>query len=436
MLADKDFMNQTREKSRKLFKKATKLMPGGVNSPVRAFAGVNTAPVYIDHAQGCRLYSIDNEEYIDYMMSWGPLILGHAHPEIVDTIQQAASNGTSYGANHENEIILAEMIKEAMPHVEMLRLVNSGTEATMSALRLARAATSREKVIKFKGCYHGHSDSFLISAGSGALTHGTPSSPGVTEGAAQDTILADFNNLDNVIKCFEMNPNSVAAVIVEPIAGNMGLIPPREGFLQGLRNECNRHGSLLIFDEVITGFRVDYGGAAKLYGITPDLTTLGKIIGGGLPVGAYGGKKELMQQISPEGSVYQAGTLSGNPLACAAGIKMLELLKKDKLYSNLDKACHQLITQMEKNIAETGIKACINRIGSAFTLFFGKDSIDCYNDALEADTEMFAAYFRGMLERGIYLPPAQYEANFISTAHGYDDFARTLLAQKEVFKTL
>lgn len=423
-------------KSEKLFARAVEIMPGGVNSPVRAFGGVGTDPVYISKASGSKLYSVDGDEYIDYMMSWGPLILGHADPEIVRTLQQAAEAGTSYGANHENEIILAEMIQQAMPHIEMLRLVNSGTEATMSALRLARAATKREKIIKFKGCYHGHADSFLINAGSGALTHGTPSSPGVTEGAAQDTILADYNNLENVRKCFELNPGSVAAVIVEPVAGNMGLIPPAEGFLQGLREECDRHGALLIFDEVITGFRVGYGGAAEMYGVTPDLTTLGKIIGGGLPVGAYGGRRELLKMVSPQGNVYQAGTLSGNPLACAVGIKMLELLQKQDLYEKLAKACGQLVSQMEKNIRDAGIRACINRIGSAFTLFFGRDEVCCYEDALEADTEMFAAYFRGMLERGIYLPPSQYEANFISTAHAYDDFARTLLAQKEVFKTL
>ncbi len=424
------------ENSSELFDRAVKLMPGGVNSPVRAFGAVGAEPVYIDHASGSKLYSSEGNEYIDYMMSWGPLILGHANMSITSAITEAAVKGTSFGANHRDEIRLAELITNNMPTIEMLRLVNSGTEATMSALRLARAVTGREKVVKFKGCYHGHSDSFLISAGSGALTYGIPSSPGVTKGAAQDTLLADYNDIESVKKCFESNKGDIAAVIVEPVAGNMGLVPPVEGFLAGIREECDKHGALLIFDEVITGFRLGLGGAAEMFGVEPDITTLGKIIGGGLPVGAYGGKKNLLEQVSPSGGVYQAGTLSGNPLACAAGIKMLEILTEEKPYELLGKMCQALVSIMEENISESGVRACINRVGSAFTVFFGVDSVAGYDDAMAADTEMFAAYFRGMLERGIYIPPAQYEANFLSTAHTIDDLEATLIAQKEVFETL
>ncbi len=422
--------------SSELFEKACKLMPGGVNSPVRAFGAVGGDPIYIDYARGSKLFSVDGREYVDYMMSWGPLILGHGNMEITSAITEAVVAGTSFGANHIGEVKLAELITENMPSIEMLRLVNSGTEATMSALRLARAATSKDKVIKFKGCYHGHSDSFLISAGSGALTHGTPSSPGVTAGSAQDTLLADYNNIESVQECFNLNKDQVAAIIVEPVAGNMGLVLPEEGFLAGLREECDKNGALLIFDEVITGFRLGLGGAAEMFGVTPDLTTLGKIIGGGLPVGAYGGRKELMEQVSPSGGVYQAGTLSGNPLACAAGIRTLEILAKEKPYDELTKMCKALTSLMQENIMESGIKACINSVGSAFTLFFGVDSVTSYDDAMEADTEMFGAYFRGMLERGIYIPPAQYEANFLSTSHSVVDLEATLIAQAEVFETL
>ena len=429
-------MTSNMENSSDLFAQAVKIMPGGVNSPVRAFGAVGSEPVYIERANSSKLYSVDGQEYIDYMMSWGPLILGHANMSIISAITEAAIKGTSFGANHKDEILLAELIIKHIPAMEMVRLVNSGTEATMSVLRLARAATGRDKVIKFKGCYHGHSDSFLISAGSGALTHGTPSSPGVTPGSAQDTLLADYNNLESVRECFRLNPESIAAVIVEPVAGNMGVIPPAEGFLAGLREECDRQEALLIFDEVITGFRLGLGGASQLYGVEPDLLTLGKIIGGGLPVGAYGGRSELMSQISPSGGVYQAGTLSGNPLACAAGIRMLEILEEDRPYATLAKMTQALTMIMEENLAECGIKACINRVGSAFTLFFGVDSVNGYADAMAADTEMFGAYFRGMLERGIYIPPAQFEANFLSTAHTIDDLEATLLAQKEVLQTL
>ena len=429
-------MDNNIESSSDLFAEAVKLMPGGVNSPVRAFGAVGSEPVYIERANGSKLYSVDGQEYIDYMMSWGPLILGHANMSIISAITEAAIKGTSFGANHKDEILLTELMIRHVPAMEMVRLVNSGTEATMSVLRLARAVTERDKVIKFKGCYHGHSDSFLISAGSGALTHGTPSSPGVTAGAAQDTLLADYNDLESVRECFRANSQDIAAVIVEPVAGNMGLIPPAEGFLAGLREECDRHGALLIFDEVITGFRLGLGGASQMFEVRPDLLTLGKIIGGGLPVGAYGGRRDLMEQVSPSGGVYQAGTLSGNPLACAAGIRMLEILAEDKPYGSLAKMTQALTMIMEENLAECGIKACINRVGSAFTIFFGVDSVSGYEEAMASDTEMFGAYFRGMLERGIYIPPAQFEANFLSTAHTIDDLEATLIAQKEVLQTL
>ena len=324
-------------------------MPGGVNSPVRAFASVGAEPVFIRHASGCRLTDAAGREYLDYMMSWGPLILGHARAEVVDAVREAAGRGLSYGACHEGEIRLAEAIHSAMPHLQMLRLVNSGTEATMSALRLARAATGRDKFIKFRGCYHGHADSFLISAGSGALTHGTPSSPGVTAGAAADTLLADYNDLGSVATCFEAFPREIAAVIVEPVAGNMGLVLPEPGFLQGLRALCDKHEALLIFDEVITGFRVAFGGAAELFGVTPDLTTLGKIIGGGLPMGAYGGRREWMEQISPAGPVYQAGTLSGNPVSCAAGLATLDILKRENPYPALAERTARLAQGLRTN---------------------------------------------------------------------------------------
>ncbi len=411
-------------------------MPGGVNSPVRAFASVGAEPVFIRHASGCRLTDAAGREYLDYMMSWGPLILGHARAEVVDAVREAAGRGLSYGACHEGEIRLAEAILGAMPHLQMLRLVNSGTEATMSALRLARAATGRDKFIKFRGCYHGHADSFLISAGSGALTHGTPSSPGVTAGAAADTLLADYNDLGSVATCFEAFPREIAAVIVEPVAGNMGLVLPEPGFLQGLRGLCDKHEALLIFDEVITGFRVAFGGAAELFGVTPDLTTLGKIIGGGLPMGAYGGRREWMEQISPAGPVYQAGTLSGNPISCAAGLATLDILKRENPYPVLAERTAKLAQGLRANLQQAGIRATVNQLGSAFTVFFGIDEARSYAQIMDADTGQYARYFRSMLAEGVYLPPAQFEACFLSTAHEENILKQTLQAQKQALQAL
>lgn len=411
-------------------------MPGGVNSPVRSFSAVGAEPVFIERACGCRLRDVQGREYLDYMLSWGPLILGHAHPQVVEAVREAAGRGLSYGACHEGEVRLAEAITQAMPHLQMVRLVSSGTEATMSALRLARAATGRDKFIKFRGCYHGHADAFLISAGSGALTHGTPSSPGVTNGAAADTLLADYNDLASVTACFEACPREIAAVIVEPVAGNMGLVLPEAGFLQGLRALCDRHETVLIFDEVITGFRVAYGGAAELFGVTPDLTTLGKIIGGGLPMGAYGGRRELMEQVSPAGPVYQAGTLSGNPVSCAAGLATLAVLQRDNPYPALAQRMATLAQGMRDNLQAAGVRAAINQLGSAFTLFFGVDRARNFAEVMNAEAEQYARYFRGMLERGIYLPPAQFEACFLSTAHDDDAIERTLRAQRETLRAM
>lgn len=404
-------------------------MPGGVNSPVRAFAAVGADPIFIQRAQGSHLYGEDGREYLDYMLSWGPLILGHARPEVIHAVSEAASRGLSFGACHEDEIRLAELITEAMPHIQMLRLVNSGTEATMSAVRLARAATKRDKILKFKGCYHGHADSFLISAGSGALTHGVPSSPGVTAGAAADTLLADYNDLASAQTVARAAQGKLAAIIVEPVAGNMGLVPPAPGFLQGLRTLCDECGALLIFDEVITGFRLGYGGASEMFGVRPDLTTLGKIIGGGLPVGAYGGRRELMELVSPSGPVYQAGTLSGNPVSCAAGIATLKILRDENPYTRLAANTAALASGMRANLKAAGIRASLNQLGSAFTIFFGIDRADNFAEAMQADTALYARYFRAMLAEGIYLPPAQFEACFLSLAHDEADIAQTLTAQ-------
>ncbi len=422
--------------SSNLFERAQKVMPGGVNSPVRAFNSVGGEPVFIKSAKGAFLYDKDGNEYIDYMMSWGPLIAGHARAEIIDAVKQACNNGLSFGACHEAEAELAELIITAMPHIEKLRMVSSGTEATMSALRLARAATGKNKVIKFNGCYHGHADSFLINAGSGALTHGTPSSPGVTPGAAADTLSAEYNKLETVEKLFTENPNEIACIIVEPVAGNMGLVLPEEGFLQGLRDLCDANSALLIFDEVITGFRVGFGGAAKIFKVTPDLTTLGKIIGGGMPAGAYGGRKELMEMISPCGAVYQAGTLSGNPVACAAGIATLKYLRDRKPYEELDNRCLLLCAGLSENLANTPLKWCINRLGSAFTIFFGIEKATTFSEVSKVDTALYAKYFNAMLGQKVYLPPAQFEANFISTSHKPEVIVDTIHRQKKALNTI
>lgn len=403
---------------------------------MRAFNAVGGEPVFIRRATGSRLYGEDGQEYLDYMMSWGPLILGHAHPRVVEAVRRAAGDGLSYGACHAGEARLAEQIQQAMPHLERLRLVSSGTEAAMSALRLARAATGRDKIIKFRGCYHGHADAFLIQAGSGALTHSCPSSPGVPAGAAADTLLADYNDLASVEAICTANPGAIAAIFVEPVAGNMGLVLPAKGFLTGLRALCDKHGALLVFDEVITGFRVNFGGAAALYHTVPDLTVLGKIIGGGMPLAAYGGRADLMRLISPEGSVYQAGTLSGNPVSCAAGTATLEILREENPYPQLEKQTTRLTEGIRQNLCEAGLDWAVNHCGSLFTIFCAVAPVNDYAAATSADTALYAKYFRAMLAEGIYLPPAQFEACFLSAAHTDADLDHTLETQRKVLKNL
>ncbi|MFA6541650.1 MAG: glutamate-1-semialdehyde 2,1-aminomutase [Bacteroidota bacterium] len=418
--------------SEKLFQRAQVRIPGGVNSPVRAFKSVGQNPVFIAKANGSKLWDVDGNEFIDYVGSWGPMILGHAHPVILEAIQKAAVNGTSFGAATEREVEMAELVCSIMPSVEMIRMVNSGTEATMSAIRLARAYTGKEKIIKFEGCYHGHADSFLIKAGSGAMTLGVPDSPGVPQSIASGTLTARYNDLKSVEELCTAHPGQIAAIIVEPVVGNMGCIPPQQGFLEGLRTICTKQHALFIVDEVMTGFRVAPGGAQQLYNVTPDLTTLGKIIGGGLPVGAYGGKKEIMQMVAPSGPMYQAGTLSGNPLAMAAGIAMLSMLKNDpSIYSHLEKLSSSLETGLKSISEKHRLPLSQNRVGSMFTLFFTPGSVTDYDSAKSADTKMFSVYFREMLRRGIYLAPSQFEAAFISTAHTADDIAKTLQAAEE-----
>lgn len=426
------------EKSITEFKAANKYIPGGVNSPVRAFKSVNTNPVFIDRGKGSKIYDIDGNEYIDFVSSWGPLILGHAFPKVVDAIKNAAEKGTSYGAPTVIETKLAELITEMIPSVETVRMVNSGTEATMSALRLARGYTNREKIIKFEGNYHGHADSFLIKAGSGAITLGLPDSPGVTQGTAKDTLTAKYNNLESVEILFENNKNEIAAVIVEPVAGNMGVVPPEKDFLKGLRELTQEHGALLIFDEVITGFRLSKGGAQQYYDVMPDITTLGKIIGGGLPVGAYGGKKEIMENLAPKGSVYQAGTLSGNPLAMHAGYAMLsELNTNPDIYPELERKASKLAKGIENNLNLTGIKGKINRTGSMMTLFFtNEEKIDSYEKALKSNTEMYAKYFKLSLEAGIYLAPSQFECAFVSFAQTDNEIDMAIEANLNALKQL
>jgi glutamate-1-semialdehyde 2,1-aminomutase len=413
-------------KSDTLFERAKLLIPGGVNSPVRAFKSVGRNPIFISKAKGSKIWDADGNEYIDYVGSWGPMILGHSHPRIIEAIKKAAENGTSFGAPTELEVIMAELITKIMPSIEMVRMVNSGTEATMSAIRLARAYTGRNKLIKFEGCYHGHADSFLIKAGSGALTLGVPDSPGVPPGIAGDTLTAKFNDNDSVVELIKKNKSEVAAIIVEPVVGNMGCIPPRENFLQQLRELCTRENIVLIFDEVMTGFRVSLGGAQELYKIKPDLTTLGKIIGGGLPVGAYGGKKDIMQLVAPSGLMYQAGTLSGNPLAMAAGYEMLSIISQDKsVYKILEERSAQLEKGMRDVLKKHILNYRINRVGSMFTLFFTDKEVVDYDSAKSADTKKFTLFFNEMLKRGIYLAPSQFEAAFVSAAHTEEDITKT-----------
>lgn len=420
-----------------LYEEALKIIPGGVNSPVRAFKSVGLNPVFISRGEGARIYDVDGNSYIDYVGSWGPLILGHRHTHVIDVLERCLrETGTSFGAPTKLENILAAMIVEAVNSIDMVRLVNSGTEATMSALRLARGYTGRNKIVKFEGCYHGHADFLLIKAGSGALTFGTPTSPGIPPGSAANTIVANYNDLDGITEIFKSEGEDVAAVIVEPVAGNMGVIPPAPGFLEGLRNLTSAYGSLLIFDEVMTGFRVAYGGAQELYGITPDLTCLGKIIGGGLPVGAYGGKREIMELVSPAGPVYQAGTLSGNPLAVTAGIATLEVISQPGVYEKLEQSSQTLAKGLADAAREAGAEVCLNRVGSMMCCFFTGQTVNDYTSACTSDTAKYAAFFKAMLEQGVYLAPSQFEAAFMSLAHDASEINKTVEAARHAFKTV
>lgn len=417
-----------RSKSEAAFARAQHVIPGGVNSPVRAFRSVGGTPVFVRDAAGAVFTDLDDNAYIDYVMSWGPLILGHAHPSVVEAVQKAAAHGTSYGAPTEAESELAELVITMVPSVERVRFCSSGTEATMSALRLARGFTGRDKVIKFAGCYHGHGDAFLISAGSGALTNGVPDSPGITEGVSRDTIVIDYNDLDAVQRAFAANRDTIAAVIVEPIAGNMGMVLPQPGFLAGLRDITLANGTILIFDEVMTGFRVARGGVQAREGIAPDLTTLGKIIGGGLPVGAFGGRADIMASLSPEGPVYQAGTLSGNPLAMAAGIATLRALIDDNVYTALERMTARLVGGLDGAFTAHGVPHVTAHAGSMFGYFFTGGPVTDLSSAKRADVAFFRNFFHGMLDRGIYLAPSQFEAGFVSTAHTISQIDRTIAA--------
>ena len=422
-------------RSKTLFDAAQQVIPGGVNSPARAFGPVGGDPLFIVKGEGARIVDADGKSYIDFVGSWGPLILGHAHPEIVAAVNAVVAEGTSFGAPTEIEVKMAQLVTEIVPSVEMVRMVNSGTEATMSAIRLARGHTGRNKIVKFEGCWHGHADSFLIQAGSSALTMGAPSSPGVTPGTAADSITVPFNDLEAVEKAVVENRDAIAAVIVEPVAGNMGVIPPAPDFLQGLRDVTAEMGIVLIFDEVITGFRVSPGGAQELYGVTPDLTTLGKIIGGGLPVGAFGGKREIMSDISPLGKmVSQAGTLSGNPLAMTAGYETLKRLQVPGVYDALEAKAQALETGILENLKALGLKYQANRVGSIMTLFFTEAPVTSFEAANACDQDLFARYFREMVNRGIYLAPSQFEAAFVSLAHSDADIDATIKANYEALK--
>ncbi|MBI5592316.1 MAG: glutamate-1-semialdehyde 2,1-aminomutase [Deltaproteobacteria bacterium] len=429
-------MAKNHHNSHELFQKAIKLIPGGVNSPVRACKSVGTIPAFIHHADGCMIVDMDGNAYIDYVGSWGPMILGHRHPAVMEAIRRVLERGTSFGAPTDLETELAQLVVDAVPSIEMVRMVNSGTEATMSAIRLARGVTGRDLIIKFDGCYHGHADALLVSAGSGVATLAISGSPGIPDAVASQTLSLIYNDSDGFVKIMDRMGEKVAAVIVEPVAGNMGMVPPVAGFLETLRSETTRCGSLLIFDEVMTGFRVAHGGAQVLYNISPDLTTLGKIIGGGLPVGAYGGKRDIMAQIAPQGPVYQAGTLSGNPLAMAAGIATLEQIKQPGFYEALNAVSEMLIDGLEAAIRRTGIKARAGRVGSMAGLFFTDKTVRNFDDAKTADLTLFSAYYRGMLEQGIYLAPSQFEALFISAAHGKTHIAETVRAAEAVFQGL
>jgi glutamate-1-semialdehyde 2,1-aminomutase len=425
-----------REKSRAAFARACRVIPGGVNSPARAFGAVGGEPLVIARGERQFLYDLDGNRLLDYVGSWGPHILGHGPPAVREALRQALARGTSFGAPTELETELAEQIVSAVPSLEKVRMVNSGTEATMSAIRVARGFTRRNVVIKFAGCYHGHVDSLLVQAGSGALTHGVPSSPGVPRGCTQDTVCLRYNDAEELADTLAGREGEVAAVIVEPVVGNMGCVLPQPGFLQECRDLCTRYGVVLIFDEVMTGFRLAYGGAQELYGVTPDLTTLGKIVGGGLPVGAYGGRAEIMDCVSPVGPVYQAGTLSGNPLAMASGLAMLRELERTRPYDQLADHTTRLVRGLSDAAEGAGIPHTVAHVGSMFTLFFHAEPVTSYDVAVRCDTTRFARYFQGMLERGVYLPCSQFEANFVSTCHTEQDLAATVTAASEVFREL
>lgn len=423
-------------KSLNLYQKALRLMPGGVNSPVRAFRAVGSSPLFIKNAKGSKIYDVDGNEFIDYVLSWGPMILGHAHPSVINAIKKGAENGTSYGAPTPLEIELAKMIISFFPSIEKVRMVNSGTEATMSAIRVARGFTKRDKIIKFEGCYHGHFDGLLVKAGSGAATFGIPDSEGVPESYARETITLPFNDIGALKSLLQREGGSIASVIVEPVVGNMGCIMPAEGFLEALREETSKYGIVLIFDEVMTGFRVSKGGAQAYYGIKPDMTCLGKIIGGGLPVGAYGGKKEIMSMVAPEGPVYQAGTLSGNPLAVTAGIETLKILSKNNFYERLEAKMQSLEDGLKDAAKKANVKTRFYRAGTMFCSYFTDNDVVDYATAKKADTQMFSKFFMGMLNKGVYLAPSQFEAGFMSLAHSNRDISHTIDAAYKTMKEI
>ncbi|MCP4410713.1 MAG: glutamate-1-semialdehyde 2,1-aminomutase [Gammaproteobacteria bacterium] len=423
--------------SNELFSAAKRHIPGGVNSPVRAFNGVGGDPVFFDHARGAYLYDTNDNRYIDYVGSWGPMVLGHAHPEVIEVVQQAAEKGLSFGAPTVVETAMADKVCELVPSIELVRMVNSGTEATMSALRLARGFTGRDTVVKFEGCYHGHGDSLLVKAGSGALTLGIPSSPGVPAALAQHTLTLPYNNLDQCRETFSRLGPKIACVIVEPVAGNMSCIPPLPGFLEGLRSLCDSHGAVLIFDEVMTGFRVSLGGAQAYYEVTPDLTTLGKIIGGGMPVGAFGGNREIMEHLAPLGPIYQAGTLSGNPIAMAAGLKTLELISRPGFHEELGRKTRRLIEGVLQQAERTGVPMTANRVGGMFGLFFTQaQTVNYFAQVSDCDIERFKQFFHGMLGAGVYLAPSAFEAGFMSSAHSEEDIDQTIRIAGEVLATI
>lgn len=426
--------SRSTQKSAAAFEAARKVIPGGVNSPVRAFRAVGGVPPFIAKGEGSRLVDIDGNEYIDYVLSWGPLILGHAHPDVVEATTEAVRSGTSFGAPTEAETTLARMIVDAVPGIDMVRLVNSGTEATMSALRLARAATGRDKILKFAGCYHGHGDMLLVQAGSGVATLGLPDSPGVPKGATQDTLVVPYNDLDAVRAIFDEQGSAIAAVIVEPVAGNMGMVPPVDGFLQGLRDVTAAHGAMLIFDEVMTGFRVGPSGAVGRFGITPDLVTFGKVVGGGFPLAAYAGRREVMEHVAPAGSMYQAGTLSGNPVATAAGIATLGVLQREGIFDGIVTKAEKLVAGLNEAAHNAGVPFKAQSVGTMAGYFFTDQPVRSYDDAKTADVAMFGRFFGALLERGVYFAPSAFEAMFLSSAHTDEEIERTVEATAEAFK--